>query len=210
MVEYRFVLGIELYYIFPLGCYKSNIVENLSVDLLVIYIDILERRIEHIAEHSDNTAFFLKNKRRGFRLLSLGDSILPVLDKRLKFMIKFGHALAFGGCSDYDAEILRLDAFYELTQTHLFFRRFDFLGDRYFIVEWRKHQITAGKRYFSGEPRSFRRDRLFDNLHHQLAAGGEHIGHRAMLVYFRLDFHPRHRRQTFFILKKLGEEIRIS
>ena len=104
-------------------------------------------------------------------------------------MHQFLHFLALGRCAHYHPEVFRLDALDQFAQARLFCCRTDFLRHRHLFAKRHQHHVAACKRDLRGQSRTFGRDRLFYNLHQQLAAGRKHIGHRSVLVNLRQAGH---------------------
>ena len=66
MVKDGFILGVELYYVLAVRSNEGDIVENLLIGVGVVYIDAFKVGVENVAQHTYNSAFFLKHKGRGF------------------------------------------------------------------------------------------------------------------------------------------------
>jgi hypothetical protein len=118
-------------------------------------------------------------------------------------LVEFGHALAFCDGAHDNSAILGFDALdYQLKSVPLFCV-FDFARHRNGVFEGCQHQVSAGKRNFAREARSFCADGLLDYLHQNFLALLEGILNAAFLSQFRLYAGFLERVEIFFVAKHL-------
>ncbi len=81
MVEYRFVLGVELDYVLALGGYEVDIVGYLLECFTVVDVDVFKVGAEYVAQYAHYAAFFFENERGGGGCTCFGYGIFPVFDE---------------------------------------------------------------------------------------------------------------------------------
>ncbi len=96
MIENGDITLVELHYILAFRRYKLNIFRYLAVSLLVVDMNTLECRAEHITQHTYYTAFLLEYQCRGCRCACFSHCLLPASQKSAELMMKISHTFTFG------------------------------------------------------------------------------------------------------------------
>ena len=160
---------IELHHVAAFGGDEVDVVVNLVIDFFVVDVDVLEARVEEVAQHADGTAcLFIDKHGKVFCLLHFAQDSFPAAYEHLHFGIKLAGTLAFGYCADDDAAVLGLEALYYLLQACPLGTALDFRRDGNLVAEWFEDEETTGEREVARQARTLRADRLFDYLHQHL------------------------------------------
>ena len=83
----------------------------------VVDVNIFKRRVENVAEDAHHSVLLFEYKFRRLRALRFGASVFECLYESFEFVVQLGYFFTFGGGTDNDAEVFRLDTFDQLSQT---------------------------------------------------------------------------------------------
>ena len=103
--------GVQFYDVCPFRGDERNVILDFLEYFFVIYIDVLVRRVEQVAQHAYGTAgFFVYQLGQFVVLLYFGNHVFPLSEQDFQFGVELGHSFTFGnGAYDY-SEVFRLDA----------------------------------------------------------------------------------------------------
>ena len=127
VVEDGHLARVALHNAHFLGSYERDVVSYFFVDVVVVHVNALIRRVEQVAQKSHSSSRFLEHQLWTLLcLLDFLDDFLPAASEHFQLSIEFSYTLAFGYGSDDDSAVLRLDAVDELFQAGSLFSAFDF------------------------------------------------------------------------------------
>ena len=188
VVEDRHRPVIEFHDVLLLWCNHPEVVPDVLINTAVVDVNAVIGRIEQITKQGYSAAFLLKAylwALGGF--LYLRDAILPAFQKNLHLGIKLCCTLAFSHRTHDDTEVLGLDALDELFQSAALFAALDFRGNGNAVFKGYQHQVSACEAEFACQARTFRVDRLLDNLYEHFLSHLEGGGDAAVFLEFGLD-----------------------
>src|SRR5690606_2590872 len=145
MLKYLCLARIKLYDLFLFRCNVPDETLDVFIDFFVIYMDVVKRFVEHVAQQRRSFIQFSDNLVARVGSCQSGHALFPCFDDRTKVAIEFCDLFALGDSTDNDAEVFGLNGLYQPKKSFSFFAAGNFFRNAYCVGKWYQNQVPAGK-----------------------------------------------------------------